>query len=118
MPKRLSHKRSHALPKVRANGPTQDILHLLKVFKVSLQRSFDHDAFGTAKAAAYSSIITFFPALLVLGSILPISRRLDRYVPAISKALDQILPIGMIELSGGRPFNEQDPRPPSTEIHP
>jgi membrane protein len=94
MLKGLSHKRSHALRKLWAKSPTQVVLHFLKVFEASLRRSFDHDAFGTAKAAAYSSIITFFPALLVLGSILASSRQLELYVPEISDALDRILPIG------------------------
>jgi len=41
-----------------------------RLFRLSIWRAFEHDAFGTAKASAYSSIFTFFPALLVLGAIL------------------------------------------------
>jgi len=44
------------------------------VVKLSLRRAFDDDAFAVAKAAAYSSILTFFPALLVLGAVLASSR--------------------------------------------
>ena len=41
-----------------------------RLFRLSIWRAFEHDAFGTAKASAYSSIFTFFPALLVLGAVL------------------------------------------------
>ena len=44
---------------------------------------FEHDAFATAKASAYSSILTFFPALLVLGSVL--RHRAPRAKPTCAK---------------------------------
>ncbi len=31
-----------------------------RLFRLSIWRAFEHDAFGTAKASAYSSIFTFF----------------------------------------------------------
>ena len=46
-----------------------------RLFRISVWRAFEHDAFATAKASAYSSILTFFPALLVLGSVLATIRR-------------------------------------------
>jgi len=64
------------------------------VLKLSLRRAFDDDAFAVAKAAAYSSILTFFPALLVLGAVLASSRRFEFYVEGISDALGSILPAG------------------------
>jgi membrane protein len=92
--KRDSRKQSHRLHRLSRSAPVRDILHFLKVFKLALRHAFEHDAFGVAKAAAYSSILTFFPALLVLGSVLASSRRLQVYVPEISDALGSILPTG------------------------
>jgi membrane protein len=57
-------------------------------------RAFEHDAFATAKAAAYSSIITFFPSLLVVGSLLAMWRMGQPYLREISYALSRILPAG------------------------
>ena len=65
-----------------------------RLFRLSIWRAFEHDAFAIAKASAYSSILTFFPALLVLGSILATMRRGNIYVREISYALGRILPAG------------------------
>jgi membrane protein len=61
---------------------------------LSLWRAFEHDAFATAKGAAYSSILTFFPFLLVLGSVMATVRRGEVYLREISYALGRILPAG------------------------
>lgn len=65
-----------------------------RLFRLSIWRAFEHDAFGTAKASAYSSIFTFFPALLVLGSVLAALSRGQAYLREISYALGTILPAG------------------------
>jgi membrane protein len=65
-----------------------------RLFRLSIWRAFEHDAFGTAKASAYSSIFTFFPALLVLGAVLATLRRGEVYLREISYALGTILPAG------------------------
>jgi membrane protein len=65
-----------------------------RLFRLSIWRAFEHDAFATAKASAYSSILTFFPALLVLGSVLATLSRGDVYLREISYALGTILPAG------------------------
>jgi membrane protein len=65
-----------------------------RLFRLSIWRAFEHDAFGTAKASAYSSIFTFFPALLVLGAILATLNRGQVYLREISYALGTILPAG------------------------
>jgi membrane protein len=65
-----------------------------RLFRISVWRAFEHDAFATAKASAYSSILTFFPALLVLGSVLATIRRGDVYMREVSYALGRILPAG------------------------
>jgi membrane protein len=65
-----------------------------RLFRLSIWRAFEHDAFGTAKASAYSSIFTFFPALLVLGSVVATLNRGEVYLREISYALGTILPAG------------------------
>ena len=65
-----------------------------RLFRLSVWRAFEHDAFAIAKASAYSSILTFFPALLVLGSVIATVRRGDVYLREISYALGRILPAG------------------------
>jgi membrane protein len=65
-----------------------------RLFRLAVWRAFEHDAFAIAKASAYSSILTFFPALLVVGSVLATVRRGDVYLREISYALGRILPAG------------------------
>ena len=40
------------------------MLRFLRLLRLAVWRAFQHDAFSIAKASAYSSILTFFPALL------------------------------------------------------
>jgi membrane protein len=61
---------------------------------VSFWRAFQHDAFAVAKASAYSSILTFFPSLVVVGSVLATSHRTEAYLREISYAIGKILPVG------------------------
>ncbi len=70
------------------------MLRFLRLLRLAVWRAFQHDAFAVAKASAYSSILTFFPALLVLGSILATTRDADAYLREISYALGRILPAG------------------------
>jgi len=65
-----------------------------RLFRLSIWRAFEHDAFGIAKGSAYSAIFTFFPALLVLGAILATLKRGEVYLREISYALGTILPAG------------------------
>src|SRR2546429_1335680 len=80
------------------------ILRFLNLLRKAVWRAFQHDAFAIAKASAYSSILTFFPPLLVLGSVLATSSKGQPYVREISYALSRILPAGsntaMIYLRG------------------
>ena len=41
-------------------------MRVLRVIKRALARSLEDDLFGIAKAGAYSSILTMFPALMVV----------------------------------------------------
>jgi membrane protein len=70
------------------------MLRFLRLLRLAFWRAFQHDAFSIAKASAYSSILTFFPALLVLGSLLATSRKGAPYLREISYALSRILPAG------------------------
>src|SRR5215813_12277076 len=70
------------------------IKRFLRLLRLALWRSFQHDAFAVAKASAYSMILTFFPALLVVGSVLATSYKNQAYLNEISGAIDRILPAG------------------------
>jgi membrane protein len=62
--------------------------------RIAFWRAFEHDAFGVAKGAAFSAILTFFPAILVLASILSRSRSSELFVHEIFRAMGRILPEG------------------------
>jgi membrane protein len=60
----------------------------------ALWRAVQHDAFAVAKAAAYSAILTLFPALLVVGAVLATSPRTAALLHEVSRAVGRILPAG------------------------
>ena len=70
------------------------MLRFFRLLRMAFWRAFQHDAFSTAKASAYSAILTFFPALLVVGSVLATSRKGAPYLREVSDALSRILPAG------------------------
>src|SRR5271157_5578434 len=86
------------LPSLRPvpRGPKlgERMLRLLRLLRLAFWRAFVHDAFATAKASAYSSILTFFPVLLIVGSVLANWRKGAPYLREISYALGSILPAG------------------------
>src|ERR1700736_3968297 len=73
-------------------GPA--MLRFLRLLRLAVWRAFQHDAFSIAKASAYSSILTFFPALLVVGSVLATWHKGAPYMREITYALSRILPAG------------------------
>ena len=75
------------------------MLPLLVHFRRAVWRAFQHDAFATAKAAAYSSILTLFPGLLVLASALAISNDTLKFTREVSYALGRVLPEGTVALA-------------------
>jgi membrane protein len=89
---------SYELPSLRPVPPgpklEQRMLRFLRLLRLAFWRAFVHDAFATAKAAAYSSIFTFFPVLLIVGSGLAAWRKGAPYLREISYALGSILPTG------------------------
>src|SRR6266436_6647217 len=107
-PKRLPIEEPGALPSLRAEPSRHTLgsalMRFLRLLRLAFWRAFQHDSFAIAKASAYSSILTFFPTLLVLGSVLATSSKGQPYVQEISYALSRILPAGsntaMIYLRG------------------
>src|ERR1700674_4945395 len=99
-PKRLHIEEPGALPSLRAEAPRHTLgsamMRFLRLLRLAFWRPFQHYAFAIAKASAYSSILTFFPTLLVLGSVLGGgSRTMRLYSREISYALERILPAGI-----------------------
>src|ERR1700694_1867373 len=82
----------HTMPHRNTLGRV--ILRFFNLLRLAFWRAFQHDAFAIAKASAYSSILTFFPLLLVVGSVLANSRKTAAYLREITYALDRILPAG------------------------
>src|ERR1700736_422764 len=97
-PQRLQFEEPGELPSLRqaALGPNlgQRMFRFLRLLRLAFWRAFQHDAFAIAKASAYSSILTFFPALVVVGSVLATSHKTEAYLREISYAVGRILPAG------------------------
>lgn len=79
-----------------------------KHFRMALWRAFQHDAFAVAKAAAFSAILTLFPAILVIASVLSLSHSTESLMRELSHALGRILPEGtrsavLQYFTGGKP---------------
>jgi membrane protein len=65
-----------------------------RLLRYSFWRAFQHDAFAVAKGSAYSSILTLFPTILVVASVLASSSRTQGILREFSYALARILPSG------------------------
>jgi membrane protein len=68
-------------------------------FRRALGKSLAHDVFTTAKAAAYSAILTMFPALLVTTTILALTPETDSLASEIRSVFSLVLPPGTMELA-------------------
>jgi membrane protein len=68
-------------------------MHFTRVRRAFWQ-AFLHGQFSIAKAAAYSSILTLFPAFLVVTSILEASHNTEGFLTQISSAVHWVLPPG------------------------
>jgi membrane protein len=97
-PQRVRIQEPAELPSLRPVPPgpnlAQKTMRFLRLLRLAFWRAFQHDAFAIAKASAYSSILTFFPALLVVGSSLATWRKGQPYLREIADALSRILPAG------------------------
>src|ERR1700691_2647961 len=96
--KRLPTEEPVPVPSLHAVPPRHKLrpamLRFLRLLRLAVWRAFQHDAFSIAKASAYSAILTFFPALLVVGSVLATWRKGAPYMREITYALSRILPAG------------------------
>jgi len=70
------------------------MLRFLKQLRIALWRTLEHDQFAVAKAAAYSAILTLFPAVLLIASILSASHSTLSFIREISFAIGGIMPSG------------------------
>lgn len=70
------------------------MLRFFRLLRLAVWRAFTHDAFGVAKGAAYSSIISLFPGLLVVASTLATFRKSEDVIQAISYAVARVFPPG------------------------
>ncbi len=93
----------------------RSIVILLKHVRLALWRAFEHDAFGIAKAGAYSSALTLFPALMVAASVLASFTRTKTAVSAITNAIGRVLPPGIAQTAQAY-FISTKERPTSTLI--
>src|SRR5437868_15366430 len=97
-PKHFEHQRTVGRkvlqPASSRNTLGPRMFQFLRLLRLAFWRAFQHDAFAVAKASAYSSILTFFPALLVVGSVLATSRSTQPYLQEISYAISRMLPAG------------------------
>jgi membrane protein len=71
------------------------MLRFLKHLKIAFLRTLEHDQFAVAKAAAYSAILSIFPAVLLLASILAASHSTRGFIREISIAIGRIVPSGI-----------------------
>src|SRR5258707_6487154 len=97
-PQRLPFEEPGKLPSLRQVPPgpnlEQRMLRFFRLLRLAFWHAFVHDSFATAKASAYSSILTFFPVLLLIGSSLARWRKGAPYLREITYALGSILPAG------------------------
>jgi membrane protein len=70
------------------------MLRFLKQVQIAVWMTLDHDQFSVAKAAAYSAILTLFPAVLLISSILTASHSTLSFIREISVAIGGIMPSG------------------------
>jgi membrane protein len=68
-------------------------MHLTRLRRAFWQ-AFMHGQYSVAKAAAYSLILTLFPAFLVVASALEASHNTERFLQQISTAVRWVLPPG------------------------
>ena len=70
------------------------MMRFLKHLRIALLRTLENDQFAVAKAAAYSAILTLFPAVLLIASILAASHSTLGFIREISVAIGGIMPSG------------------------
>ncbi len=69
-------------------------MRFFKLIYSAFMRAFEHDQFAVAKGAAYSALLTLFPAVLLVASVLAASHTTMVFVREVMYALGRILPPG------------------------
>jgi membrane protein len=90
-------------------------LRFFKLLRMSLWRAFNHDAFGIAKGAAYSSLVSLFPGLLVVAAVLAALHKTVTATREISYVIGRILPPGSAQAAQSY-FHSTTERPVSVLI--
>jgi membrane protein len=72
--------------------------YLFAKFKEALWQAFAHDVVNTAKAAAYSGMLMFFPAMLVLATLVSQVEEGPSLVGEARAVLEQFLPADTLDL--------------------
>ncbi|MCU1310861.1 MAG: putative ribonuclease [Candidatus Angelobacter sp.] len=70
------------------------MLRTLSLLRRAFWRSFQHGVFMVSKGAAYSSILTFFPALILAAWVMSVTNTTESFVHQIETALGAVLPPG------------------------
>ena len=66
--------------------------------RITLRKAMANEIFTTSKATAYSAILTLFPALLVVTTVVNLLPNKDRLSAAVHSAFDEVLPPDTLDL--------------------
>jgi membrane protein len=69
-----------------------------RIARKTVLQALDHDVFNTAKAAAYSGMLCFFPAVLVVSALLARVPEGSSLMVEMRSTFDQFLPAGSVLL--------------------
>ena len=83
------------------------MLRFFRMLQRAFWRGFEHGCFNVAKAAAYSCILTFFPALLVLASVVDLTGQGTAFSTEVMHTLGVVLPPGAA--AAARDYFERKP---------
>ncbi len=71
------------------------MVRFFRTLKIALIRAFEHDALGHAKGAAFSSILSFFPALMLATSLMVMFDSTRAFADELARDLSRFLPPGI-----------------------
>ena len=71
------------------------MVRFLRTLRIALIRAFEHDALGHAKGAAFSSILSFFPALMLATSLMVMFDSTRAFADELARDLSRFLPPGI-----------------------
>ena len=71
------------------------MIRFFRYLRIALIRAFEHDALGHAKGAAFSAILTFFPALMLATSLMVMFDSTRAFADELARDLGRFLPPGI-----------------------